>query len=294
MSFVSSFNNGVIAGELSRWADAGLTAVFWMRDDDAVAATPQLDELAKLANSHDIEIGLAVIPGNLQPCLASYLNSGATPFRAMCHGWVHANHASPDAPAEFGSARPIGTMRLELSRARATIEDALGIASPVFVPPFGQIAPAVVQALPSLGFSGLSNQSPPSLRRLAKLAGTQSWMPGNVTKRLMWKPCLDVHLDPIDWRTQSARSSAQLGAHLLGELRVRRLGYLRSDTPIGLLGHHLVHDTAVWRVLGDLIGDLKRQPSVSFPRLAQLMTSLCVSSQLSQPSTSQVPVGKRG
>jgi len=51
---------GALEAELDIWQSAGRSASFWWRDDDAIAATPELDRLLALAQ--DAPIGLAVIP----------------------------------------------------------------------------------------------------------------------------------------------------------------------------------------------------------------------------------------
>ena len=283
-----SFQSGEIDHELGLWADVGLTAQFWVRDDDAVAVTPQLERLATLARDHAVEIGLAVVPGRLQPDLSDRLNAGTSPFRPMCHGWVHANHADQRSPAEFGVGRPVADMRAELSRARTVMADTFAIKAPFFVPPFGQIAPALAEALPSLGFGGLSNQNPLYLSRLVRLAGARSWLlPPHLANRPVGASRLDAHIDLIDWQIATARDPALVGSRLMGELRIRRKGYVDHAAPIGLLGHHLVHDAAIWALLDGLIGYLRSKPNVAFPGLAGLMQSF----RVEQPSARETGCG---
>ena len=56
--------------ELDRWAQAGRTATFWWRDDDAVDVTPALERLLTQAADHGLTIGLAVIPAQVTEALA--------------------------------------------------------------------------------------------------------------------------------------------------------------------------------------------------------------------------------
>ena len=82
-----------------------------MRDDDACEITPQLERLSALANKFRIEIGLAVIPANLDSALVDRLLDGATPFHALCHGWKHTNFGPHSRPGEFGPDRPLEALR---------------------------------------------------------------------------------------------------------------------------------------------------------------------------------------
>ena len=50
------------SNELDRWQEAGRTAAFWWRDDDAIAPTAALDRLA--ATGAGIPKTLAVIPAS--------------------------------------------------------------------------------------------------------------------------------------------------------------------------------------------------------------------------------------
>jgi hypothetical protein len=64
----NSANWADLAAELDRWEKAGRVADLWWRDDDAVAATPQLDALLHLAG--EVPVALAVIPALARPELA--------------------------------------------------------------------------------------------------------------------------------------------------------------------------------------------------------------------------------
>lgn len=51
-----------LMGELDAWAESGLTASFWWRDDDAADHTPALDRLLDERGQLDVPLALAVIP----------------------------------------------------------------------------------------------------------------------------------------------------------------------------------------------------------------------------------------
>lgn len=260
--------------ELSRWNDEGREAVMWLRDDDAVTVTPALDRLETLARRYQIEAAIATIPAFTDAALvARFRSSGssAPAFVAMCHGWRHDNHARPEAPAEFGPDRRPLDIEADLKLARAAFERTLGISNPYFVPPFGQIAPPVRSALVQLGFSGLSNQNGRHLARLARLAARTEWLPPCPAPQPVWPSTLDAHVDPVDWSRKTARADEHSIAALIGELRLRRKGYKPVSAPIGLLGHHLVHDEAIWSSLERLVSRLRQATAVRFPPITGLM-----------------------
>jgi hypothetical protein len=63
------------------------------------------------------------------------------------------------------------------------------------------------------------------------------------------------------------------------ELRYRRLGYLRTDSPIGLLTHHLAHDLSIWRACDDVLGFLRPHPAVRFLELDHWTTGVASEAQ---------------
>ena len=222
---------------------------FWWRDDDAVADTPALDRLLKLARAYDAGIGLAVIPGRLEASLASRLTDERSAL-ALVHGLSHANHAPPDAKkAEFGAHRPLPIMAAEAQRALHMASERLGSKLlPVFVPPWNRIAGELVPHLSRLGFAGLSTFTDRSAASPA--AGLLQ---------------INTHLDPIDWRgTRSAVDPAQFVAAFAGAVERRIMGHADRDEPIGLLTHHLVHDEVIWALCERLIAHLAAR-DIRFP-----------------------------
>lgn len=213
-----------VIAELDRWADAGLTAGFWLRDDDARSDTPALRELLRQTADAGIAPLIAAIPEGATPDLVERCAAGNA--RLAVHGFAHCNHAPAGAKkAELGADRPVPHILDELDRAR---ESLLGLAGqrllPVLVPPWNRIAPEVTAGLARIGFSGLSGFGPK--RRLAGV-------PGLVVA--------NTHLDLIDWHgTRSGRDHAELFADLARVLEAAR--HDDPDEPIGILTHHLVHD----------------------------------------------------
>ncbi len=216
--------------ELDAWAEAGRTATFWWRDDDAAERTRALDRLLDLAERTGTPIGIAVIPAAATSALVSHLDVHPR-TTILQHGWAHVNHALAGAKrAELGGDRPIEAVRNDIARGRSRLHELLGRpAPPYLVPPWNRIAPEVASGLPSLGFRGLSTYGPRSAGRKCGLAR------------------VNCHIDPIDWRgTRRYVGEERAVQEVVRHLRARLERRLDPDEPTGLLTHHLVADDGCW------------------------------------------------
>lgn len=226
--------------------DAGPPVRVWLRDDDAVDATPALDRLGGHCADAGLPLLLAVIPAGATSALGAWTRRH--PLVAPCqHGIAHRNHAPPGARAcELGGERSDAVVLAELARAAASMDRVFGAEGwrRILVPPWNRIRDSLVPHLPAAGYRGLSTFSS---------GGAQPSGPG--PKRI------DCDLDIIDWRNgRRGRSAADLCTRLAGLLPSARA----SDRAIGLLTHHLAHDAACWDFLDRLLPMLARHPAVGF------------------------------
>lgn len=242
-----------LMGELDRWGEAGRVATLWWRDDDAVAATPQLDDLLRLAD--EVPVALAVIPAFARPGLATALPR--TPLVAVLqHGWQHANRAGHGKKSEYPETRPAAVVGAEVAAGRARLRALFGSrALPVLVPPWNRFADELLPLLPGNGISGLS--------RLASRC-CAPWPPGLVA--------LDVHLDLVAWHGGRGfiGAGAALGG-LVGRLQAQRLGAAAAAGPIGILTHHLIMDGATATFLDRLIALTGAHPASRWAGAAELL-----------------------
>jgi hypothetical protein len=223
-----------LTAELDRWGEAERVAALWWRDDDAVAATPALTRLLRLAGR--APVAFAVIPAQAGADLAEAL-CGAPAAAVMQHGWGHINHARSGKRSEYPPDRPAAAVTAELGSGRARINQLFGSrVLPVLVPPWNRFAPELLPVLPGAGITGLSTmagQLPQYLR------------PGITA--------LDVHVDLVDWRGGRGFVETELAlGRLVGWLRAQRLGMVGA-APIGILTHHLMMDDATAAFLGSLL-----------------------------------------
>ncbi|MDH3593485.1 MAG: polysaccharide deacetylase family protein [Rhodospirillales bacterium] len=240
--------------ELDAWAEAGSSATFWWRDDDAVEPTAALDRLLALAAAQEVPVATAVVPGRSCIALGRRLAAAADIAIPLQHGYLHRNHApAGEKKAELGDHRPSAQVCEDLMRGAARMAAILGPgALPVLVPPWNRIAPELVPMLPELGLTGLSTYG-------ARAASAP--VPG-LTQ-------VNTHVDIMRWDAPRGflGESEALGL-FRGHLEARRrAGTGRADAdpsePTGLLTHHLAHDEPAWEFLERLLPVLTRHPAAS-------------------------------
>jgi hypothetical protein len=116
------------------------------------------------------------------------------------------------------------------------------------VPPWNRIDREIEAALPGLGYAGLS-----AFGSLDRVAGE-----GGLAR-------IDCHLDVFGWKpTRRFRGDARLLADLREQLALRRGERRLADAPLGIMTHHLVHDTQCWAFLERLYSLLTNHPGVRF------------------------------
>lgn len=237
--------------ELAAWGEAGRTATFWWRDDDAAAPTAALRRLLALATSPEVPLALAVIPAKLAAGVDALLDNSPS-VQVVQHGYAHTNHAAAetgDGACEIGIARGVGPVLEELAAGRDILESAFpGRVVPVLVPPWNRIDGRITPALPGIGFRGLSTFG---ARRAPSPA------PG-LTQ-------INTHCDPIRWKRDRrfAGLSACLGA-LVANLRANRTAPGDTAEPTGLLTHHLDLDEDAWAFTAELIHRVGGHPAARF------------------------------
>lgn len=229
--------------ELAHWRDGGIR--LWLRDDDAIAASPALDRLAELGEGFGLPVLLAVIPMLVEPSLAAALE--VAPSLLPCqHGCWHRNHAPIGGKkAEFGPQRANEAIREEIALARRVLAERLGTNPlPVFVPPWNRIDPRLAALLPELGFSGLS-----CFRGFALGAAGGPIL-------------VNTDLDVMDWHGgRVGRPLEALVSEFCSQLALRRAAGSTSTT-FGLLLHHRDHDETAWTALAAILTRLCPHPSV--------------------------------
>lgn len=236
-----------LLAELDRWALAGRRIELWLRDDDAIAPSAQLDRLAALSERFAVPVLLATIPLLAEEALARRLESAPLLFPCQ-HGVRHDNHApAPQKKAEVGGHRPADVVLHDIAQGWRRLRELFGNrALPVFVPPWNRIDPAIALALPEIGLAGLS------CFRKFSLGATGG-------------PVLvNTDLDLIDWHGgRVGRSAVDLLAEMLALLAQRR-AQMAGDIQFGLLLHHRDHDAVCWAFLEELLARIGGHAAIDF------------------------------
>jgi hypothetical protein len=253
-----------LVAELDRWGEAGRVATLWWRDDDAVTATPQLDNLLHLAG--EVPVALAVIPALARPELAIALH-GTPGVTLLQHGWSHANRAMSGKKSEYPKGRSASIVAAEIGAGRARLRALFGPrALPVLVPPWNRFAGEFVPLLSANGIAGLSTMVSSSGAALPPgLVAPGLAVPGIVV--------IDVHLDLVAWHEDRGfiGACAALGG-LVGRLGARRLGAVDTAQPIGILSHHLIMDGATAAFLDRLIPLIRGHGAARWATAGELIT----------------------
>lgn len=242
-------------GEIARWRDAGRTAELWWRDDDAADVTVGLDRLLDLHRATGTPLALAVVPADATTMLAARL-ADEPGVDLLQHGYAHTNHApAADKKCELGPHRPAMLVLGELATGRLALERLFGDRPlPVLVPPWNRIAPALVSALPEIGFKGLSTFGHRS--RAVPVSGLEQ---------------VNAHLDLVDWKgSRGFVGGATALAMLTAALRHARCS---SNEPIGVLSHHLVMDEAAWDFLRSLLERARTMSGVEVRAASRIFAS---------------------
>ncbi|HEV7335430.1 MAG TPA: polysaccharide deacetylase family protein [Bosea sp. (in: a-proteobacteria)] len=238
-----------LLAELDRWAQAGRRIAFWLRDDDAVAPSDQLDRLAALTERFGAPVLLATIPLLAEEALARRLENAPLLFPCQ-HGIRHENHApAPQKKAEVGAHRSATLVLSDIAQGWQRLRELFGArALPVFVPPWNRIDPGIAAALPEIGLAGLS-----CFRKFSLGA------PGGPV-------LVNSDLDLIDWHGgRVGRSAEDLLAEMLA-LLVQRRTQTEGGAQFGLLLHHRDHDATTWAFLENLLARIGGHAAIDFVR----------------------------
>jgi hypothetical protein len=236
------------AESLDQAAARGIKIPFWWRDDDAVDATPALEQLLLLARKYDVPLALAVVPKQATPALAERLGREHK-TSVFQHGWRHRNHAPVgEKQVELGNHRPVDVvldeLRLGFSRMMELFSRQF---LPVLVPPWNRIADDVRAKRRDVGLAGLSTFGKPP-------PDDPNW--------------INTHLDLFEWRpVRRPLKPDKAYAVIAAEVDRRLTG---DAEPLGIMTHHLVHEEASWSFLDDLLSVVASHPAVAWPQHAAL------------------------
>ncbi len=227
-----------LAAAIEAAAAADRTVEFWWRDDDAVGSCDELERLLSIADGR--AVALSVIPGRADASLVALL-ARHDGYAVLQHGWLHVNHAPASAPkSEWPTGRALEPARDDLRMGGKRLRELFGPRyRPILVPPWGRVAPEVVECARELGYLALSLHGPPRRRHAL--------------------PAVNTSVDLADW----AAGGRFIGAGRALDALVARITAggtepMESST-IGILTHHRCLDEDGFVFLEELVGFLKEQ-----------------------------------
>jgi hypothetical protein len=225
-----------LAEELEHWGEAGWVATLWWRDDDAAAASAELDRLLDIAR--DVPVALAVIPALAERGLAARLASAVASVGVLQHGWRHADRATGGRKSEFPPERPQRAVAADLFAGRARLAELFGAtALAVLAPPWNRFDDRFLPLLAACGIGAISQAGP--RRRCRPLPGVYA---------------ANIHVDLVDWAGGRGFIGEDAALdRLIGHLRGRRLGLFDQAEPTGMMTHHRVQDGAAEKFLDRLL-----------------------------------------
>jgi hypothetical protein len=239
-----------LMGELDAWADAGRTASFWWRDDDAADHIPALDRLLELRVETGVPVALAVIPAIATNALRDRL-ANEPDASVLQHGYSHKDfNAGAGRKIELDDSRPAEYVIADLAMGGQALEKFTNRA-PVLVPPWNRIAPHLVPFLPEIGFQGLSTIG--ARKRETPIRGMRQ---------------NNVHLDVIDWRgkrTGVARGfmgADNIVSDTVNHLSARRAGDADPNEATGLMTHHGDMNDEMFVFVAEFVSRTRAHPAV--------------------------------
>ena len=236
---------------LDWFAERGHAVPVWWRDDDAIEPTPALERLLQIANTHEIEVALAVIPANATKALADRL-SGERFASVLQHGYEHRNFQDKsrgEKAAEFGRRRDPDEALALLARGNRRLAGLFGPRFvPVMVPPWNRIAPRISARLAEAGLSGLSTFTQFHPRALVQV---------------------QTHVDMIKWKKER-RFIGWQSAGLRFDFHLARRRTNPAE-PLGVLSHHLAQNDACFEFLERTFAILSAHPGARFTRISELL-----------------------
>ncbi len=229
-----------LSTELAHWPQAPR---FWWRDDDAVADSAALQTLLALSQRWQVPLHLAVIPALLEDSLVQALqHSTPTGVWVMQHGFSHTSHARDgerkiELGGTMGEAQQLPVLLEQLRAGRTRLQQTFaGRYLDMLVPPWNRVSESVQAALPALGY-----------RYLSVLGALPCTIPAHSEPAAL--PCLNVHIDMMNWKTRRFAGEANVLAAIIDFLREQRTGSTAAGEVCGLMTHHQVHDADCWSFL---------------------------------------------
>ncbi|MGV8073587.1 MAG: polysaccharide deacetylase family protein [Syntrophobacteraceae bacterium] len=227
--------------------------MIFFRADDIGAGGRAFETICQIFRSHNIPLGMAVVPAWLSPARLENLFETAPLDEPLWgwhqHGWRHVNWQRIGGKSEFGEQRPIEKQWRDIWQGRQKMLSIFGerLVS-VFSPPWNRMSHVTMRTLQQLDFRGVSLAGP--LPRGPRMPA--------ILKNLR------IH---VDLHTRKAKDGAADFQVLLDELG----SLLGKKEPAGIMLHHHRMPPFAFDFLDELLYLLKKCDGVQFQSFVELL-----------------------
>ena len=243
---------GLLASKLEHFHGIPLPPVFF-RAEDIGAGGRAFNALCEIFRSHQIPLGMAVVPAWLSDVRARQLFEAAPREEPLWgwhqHGWRHVNWERAGKKSEFGEQRPIEKQWRDIHQGQQKMQEIFGEELVnVFTPPWNRLSGSTLRILQELGFDGVS---------------MGKFFPRGLRPSLSLKN-LRVNLD---LHTRKGKDPGKDFQEVLEEL-VTLLG---KKEPLGVMVHHQKMTYFAFEFLDELLSLLRNLPGIQFLGFRQIL-----------------------
>jgi len=243
---------GILASCLDRFHGSPLPPIFF-RADDIGAGGRAFNALCEVFRSHQVPLGMAVVPAWLSDVRARQLFEAAPREEPLWawhqHGWRHVNWERAGKKSEFGDQRPIEKQWRDIHQGQLKMREIFGEQLVnVFTPPWNRLSAATLRIIQDLGFDGVS---------------IGKFLPRGLRSSYTFKN-LRVNLD---LHTRKGKDPEKDFHDVLEELAT----LLGKKEPLGVMLHHQKMNYFAFEFLDELLSQLRNLPGIQFSSFREIL-----------------------
>ena len=235
---------GDLEKELDLFEKNQTPATFWLRDDDAIESTSELEIFLDVIEN--TPLGLAVIPKNMKSNLLDVVHNNKN-ITVIQHGWQHISHEK-NGLNEYPDSRNKEDVLFEFSMGKKILEEAFGSKyRPIFVPPWHGISANFFKLLMQSGIFHISSKGNSLFSKYDDVF------------------VANIHCGTVKWTTPPSFDHPSVYLEqIISHLRQRRIGLSRKGEVTGIASHHLVQNKESLIFIKKFINIVNEHPAAKF------------------------------